>query len=85
MIFQVIQQQRPHKSAAKTTITTIQFYKTLFFTPQKMDLKSNTYAKCIAPVGIILKFDGIIAQREFQSCMLVQKNSRSGSKTKING
>lgn len=57
MIFQGIQKQRPHKSAAQTTITTIQFNQTLFFTTQKMDLKSYTYGKRIAPVGIILRLD----------------------------
>ena len=57
MIFQGIQKQRPHKSAAQTTITTIQFYKTLFFTPQKMDLESNTYGESIAAVGVVLALE----------------------------
>ncbi len=53
MIFQGIQKQRPHKSAAQTTITTIQVNQPLFFIPQKMDLESYTYGKSIAPVGIV--------------------------------
>jgi hypothetical protein len=57
MIFQGIQKQRPHKSAAPTTITTIQVNQTLFFTTQKMDLESYTHGKSIAPVGIILNLD----------------------------
>ena len=57
MIFQGIQKQRPHKSAAQTTRTTIQVNQTLFFTSQKMNLESDTYGKSIAPVGIILRLD----------------------------
>lgn len=57
MIFQAIQKQRPHFCAAGTTVTTIQFYKPLFFTPQEMNLKSNTYSKSIAAVRIIFKLD----------------------------
>ena len=57
MIFQGIQKQRPHKSAAPTTITTIQVNQTLFFTTQKMNLEPNTNRKCIASVGIILNLD----------------------------
>ena len=82
MIFHGIQKKRPHKRAAHVIVTIIQFYKTLFFTPQKMDLESNTYGESVAAVRIILKFDGIVAQREFQSRMLVQENSRAGSKGK---
>jgi len=51
------QKQRPHKSAAQTTRTTIQVNQTLFFTSQKMNLESDTYGKCIAAVRIILIFD----------------------------
>jgi len=57
MIFQGIQKQRPHKSAAPTTITTIQVNQTLFFTTQKMDLESYTHGKSIAPVRIIFNLD----------------------------
>ena len=82
MIFQGIQKQRPHKSAAPTTITTIQDNQTLFFTPQKMNLEPNTNRKCIAPVRVSLIFEGILAQCEFQSRMLVQKNGRTCSNSK---
>ncbi len=57
MIFQGIQKQRPHKSAAQTTITTIQVNQPLFFIPKKMDLESYTYGKSIAPVGIVFRLD----------------------------
>jgi uncharacterized protein (DUF927 family) len=65
MIFQGIQKQRPHKSAAPTTITTIQDNQTLFFTTQKMNLKPNTNRKCIAAVRVSLIFDGIVSSKQY--------------------
>jgi hypothetical protein len=57
MIFHGIQKKRPHKRAAHVIATIIQFYKTLFFTPQKMDLESNTYGESIAAVGVVLALE----------------------------